>query len=630
MSKPQPVFGLLRPSVDAHTLGVASFAQLIEDCGWRVLIAGPSVCDALNNLDNTRNIETVIVWLVSNRIVSVGYSYRLDPDDGLRHFGKFHQLIWRERLHNSVGGLIERLLFAGLPAACRMVEQKFGTGITVFWGDETPQETLNKVGVPQHRWPASLAQSSVYDARRFSFAKQLIERGEHRTLTPPPRPAYPEFGTRRDTLAARIAYKNAQRLPPLMRAHVGPYQPNRLKAVAEFKQWASALAQQGLLDVLSIGSSQLTQEAFGEDWTDRPNGGGVPINSIAEYREIWEAARPMLVRTYSGTKDTLGLAKIYEETINNAWHALSLWWFCRTDGRGPHGLLANIRNHFATLRYIAHTGKPFEPNIPHHFAFRGGDDLTYVLSAVLSARLAKKLGIRHFVFQNMLNTPKATWGIQDLAKARAILTLLRPLQGAAFSIYFQPRAGLDYFSHQLDKAKMQLAAVTALMDDIEPQEPRSPDIIHVVSYSEGAFLATPPIINESIQITHAALTAYRKLRRQGDIEDMTFNEEVMRRTQQLVAGAETRLRTIEAVVPDLYTPEGFYKVFWAGFLPVPQLWGAREEFQYATAWKTRMIDGGCWIVDEQNKPIPPEEHAGVCAELIARHRFRDGSETTAG
>ena len=79
----------------------------------------------------------------------------------------------------------------------------------------------------------------------------------------------------------------------------------------------------------------------------------------------------------------------------------------------------------------------------------------------------------------------------------------------------QPRGGLDYFSPDLDHAKAQLAAVTALMDDIEPHVRTSPHIIHVVSYSEAAELASPEIVNESIQITRHALESYRALRAKG-------------------------------------------------------------------------------------------------------------------
>ncbi len=96
-------------------------------------------------------------------------------------------------------------------------------------------------------------------------------------------------------------------------------------------------------------------------------------------------------------------------------------------------------------------------------------------------------------------------GIQDLAKSRAMLTLVKSLEDSNFKVILQPRAGLDYFKPDLEEAKIQLAAVTALMDDIDPHDETSPPIIHVVSYSEASHLATPDVINESIQITQYSL-----------------------------------------------------------------------------------------------------------------------------
>lgn len=149
------------------------------------------------------------------------------------------------------------------------------------------------------------------------------------------------------------------------------------------------MSSAGLLDIVSVGSSQLSQSDFGTDWGDRPNGGGVPINSEKDLRDIWQAARPMLVRTYSATRNVPQMAEVYERTINIAWHALSLWWFNKIDGRGPNNVFENLKQHFDALKVIAQHGKPFEPNIPHHFSFRGGDDYTYVLSAYLAALIAK-------------------------------------------------------------------------------------------------------------------------------------------------------------------------------------------------------------------------------------------------
>jgi len=343
----------------------------------------------------------------------------------------------------------------------------------------------------------------------------------------------------------------------------------------------------------------------------------VPLNSRDEFAAVWEASRPMLIRTYAGTRDIPELARMHEETIHIAWHALSLWWFSRIDGRGPYSVRENLRQHIETLRYIAAAGKPFEPNVPHHFAFRGADDVTYVVSAILAAKMAKTLGIRCLIFQNMLNTPKYTWGVQDLAKSRATLTLLRELQDDRFAVILQGRAGLDYFSHDLDRAKAQLASATALMDDIEPNDPASPPIIHVVSFSEASHLADPPVVDESIQITRQALAEYRRLRARGDIDDMTADPEVETRTAELLSESRAVLRAIERTVPDPYSAEGLYQVFAAGFLPVPYLWECRDEFRRAVQWPTRLIRGSVKAVDERGLPLPAAQRARRTAEELA-------------
>ena len=185
-----------------------------------------------------------------------------------------------------------------------------------------------------------------------------------------------------------------------------------------------------------------------------------------------------------------------------------------------------------------------------------------------------------------------------------MLRLVQSLEDSNFKVLLQPRAGLDYFKADIEEAKIQLAAVTALMDDIDPHNAFSPAIIHVVSYSEAVFLATPAIINESIQITQQALKDYRKLRQQDKIEDMSKNLEVKERTAQLLASATAVIAAIEKHINNPYSPEGFYKIFAAGFLPVPYLWGSTEEFKHAKNWQTQPINGGIYLVDENKQIIP--------------------------
>jgi hypothetical protein len=601
--KKSDCFGLVRPAVDAHTLGISSVEQILRDCSLVAVVADAVTCEAFGTPQSPASAAVIERWLRENRVTALGFSYRLDPQEGPALFERLVHKLKSRRLLVAQGGPVHALYFAGLPAACRIVKERVPEVNGVFCGDETPAETLGILGVSARAIPNELAEGIAYDEARLAFGRDLVRAGEYLAVKPVDRSGYRGFGTKADTLLARARDGRKRRLPPIMRAHVGPYLPDRKEAVREFLEWTRRLAVSGYLDVLSIGTSQLTQSDFGGDWTGKPNGGGVPLNSPEEFATVWQAARPMLVRAYAGTRDIPALAKMYEETINIAWHALSLWWFCQIDGRGPYTVRENLKQHIDTLKSIASTGKPFEANVPHHFAFRGADDVTYIVSAVLAAKLAKSLGIRHFVLQNMLNTPKYTWGIQDLAKSRAMLRMVRELEDVKFHVILQPRGGLDYFSPNMTKAKAQLAAVTALMDDIEPRKADSPDVIHVVSYSEASQLADPEVVNESIKITRHALMQYRGLRAKGQIDDMASNPDVAERTEELLAQARTVLAFIESTILQPYTPEGMYQVFASGFLPVPYLWECRAEFRHATQWPTKVIRGSVKVVDELGAPV---------------------------
>jgi hypothetical protein len=595
--------GLVRPAVDAHTLGLSAVHQMLQDGGYTAVMADASLCTAFESPQDPVHFSAIERWLKEHRITALGLSYRLSPADGVAFVARVIRTLKESRLLQAQGGPIRAVYFAGLPETCRLVQRQCHEVAGIFQGDETPAETLRILGIDAGVLPRTVAEGIAYDEARLSFGRDLIRSGGHLAVPPVDRSGYEGFGTRHDTLAARLHHSQRRGLGPLVRAHVGPYLPDRAEAVRLFLQWARQLAASGFLDVLSIGTSQLTQSDFGQDWGSRPNGGGVPLNSRAEFAAVWEAARPMLVRTYAGTRDIAALARMYEETIHIAWHALSLWWFCRIDGRGPYTVRENLRQQVEALQYIAGTGKPFEPNVPHHFAFRGADDVTCVVAAVLAARVGKSVGIRRLIFQNMLNTPKSLWGVQDLTKARATLALLRELEDERFEVILQPRGGLDYFSPDLDKARAQLAAVTALMDDIEPQNPASPPLIHVVSFSEASHLADPPTIVESIQITRHALAKYRRLRARGQVDDMTNHPHVQARTAELLLEARAVIRTIETTVPEPYSAEGLYRIFAAGFLPVPDLWEGRNEFARAIQWPTRLIQGSVKVVDANGLPL---------------------------
>jgi len=590
--------------------------QILLDSGVGVLNPGEDILAALSHIDLAEAQGSLRRWLTSKGATALAYSYRLDPGEGFRLFSLFMDFLSAERLLIDRGGQIRAVFFAGLPETCALVLSRYPSLSGVFRGGETALETLDVFGLDRRELPTSYSGGLVYDEARLGFGRELVRRGDYLSVGPVDRSLSPHFGKRGDSLAGRVAYGAARGLPPLMRAHVGPYLPNRREAVELFLGWCRSLGRGGLLDVLSIGSSQLTQSNFGEDWAGRLNGGGVPLNSEEEFAAAWNAARPMLLRCYAGTRDLAGLAAMYERSIDMAWHALSLWWFCAIDGRGPNGVLENLEESFAALSYIASTGKPFEPNVPHHFAFRGADDVSYVVSGFLAAKAAKEAGIRRLVLQVMLNTPKYTWGIADLAKARALVSLVRGLEGPDFQVYLQPRGGLDYFSPELETAKAQLAAVTALMDDIEPRDAGSPQVIHVVGYSEAVRLADPQVVEESIRITRYALSEYRRLKRAGQMADMTSDGEVGYRTQKLLADARAVIGAIERSIERPYSAPGLYAVMKEGFLALPRLHACRDEFEKAVAWKTRLVSGGVAVVDELGAPVDPGARADAIADRI--------------
>lgn len=615
------VFGLVHPAIDAHTLGISSVATLLNDCRIHTIVADRTICEAVGHLSHPDNITLLQSWIRRHQITRLGFSYRLDPEQGTNAFNLLFTRMHEAGMLAHQGGPLKGLYFAGLPEACRRISQQHGNRVGVFSGDETPDDTLGKLGIPARLRSSELSDELEYDQMRFSFASKWIAKGHYLGEKPVDCSGYEGFGTGQDRLTARLQYSAKRRLLPLTRAHLGPYLPNRSEAVRLFLDWCRELAGGGFLDVLSIGPSQLSQSHFGEVWGDQPDGGGVPINSAQEYRIAWEMSRPMLVRTYAGTTRVPQLARLYDQTINTAWHAFPFWWFCQTDGRGPHTLGENLSQHLEALNFVAATGKPFEPNVPHHFAFRGADDITYVVSAVLAARTAKLRGIRYLILQNMLNTPRYTWGIQDLAKARAMLSLVRELQDSRFTVFFQPRAGLDSFSPDLERARVQLAAISALMDDIEPHDWSSPQIVHVVSFCEGSHLASPPIIEESIKITRSTITEYRRLKAAGQIPLMDDHPEVLQRQEEILSGARTILQAIEESIASPYTVAGLYRAFVAGFLPVPFLWGSRQQFQHAVNWTTKIIQGAVKVVDTRGQPIPPRERAELTAELLRSEKI---------
>lgn len=619
-------FAMIKSHTDAHTMGIKAAAALLSDCGFQVIIAPEYIEDIIDKISSEDNQQKFVEWIKCNKINHLGISYRLDPEDAVLLVGHIVHIMKKNELYETDSAIVKSVFFAGLTRACDHIDKEYKGRIKTFRGGESPEETLTIMGVPKEEIPAELREGCKYDKELMEFGKYVIQAGEYKQRNPLRKNNYPELGTKRDTLELRLDHNFKDGFQPLIRAHSGPYESamTRKECIQEFQIWCRQLADAGYLDILSIGTSQLSQSNFGENWDNKVNGGGVPINSEQEFIDVWKAARPMLVRTYSGTKNVKPMAEMYERTINISWHALSLWWFNELDGRGPNSLYHNLVEHVDAIKRIAEMGKPVETNVPHHFAFRGCDDATYVVSGYLSAKMAKKCGVKTFVLQNMLNTPRSTWGVQDIAKARVLLKLVKELEDNQFRVILQTRAGLDYFKPDIEYAKAQLAAVTAMMDDIDPHNLLSPEIIHVVSYSEALFLATPDILNDSIKITRTALEEYRKRKKRKETPDV-MTEDISDRTDLLEKTVRAIIKAMEDNITELYSPEGLYIAFTAGFLPVPELWSDTEKYRHAKEWGTKGIKGGYYLTDK-GVLISTDARINKCISNIADAKFYLGQE----
>jgi len=606
-------FGFIKPGIDVHTLGISYAADLLEVCNFDIFVADNYTCKAIENLKEKKNAEKFVAWIKNYNITELCFSYRLDPKDGIELFVKTYEFLKSNLILSKSN--IKNIYFAGLPETCKLVKTKYNKEITVFIGDETPLETLKKFKVNDNKIPKSISEASEYDKIRMDFASKILTDSKHLKIFPTEKVSYNDFGTKDDSLIKRLTKHQIKNKLPLIRVHVGPYNKNRQVAINEFKNWLREFAKTGFVDIISMGTSQLTQSDFGGNWEGKNNGGGVPINTKEEFYELWKISRPLLLRAYSATNNISNYAKMLDKNINMAWHALSIWWFNKMDGRGSLNVKESIKQHIDTIKYISTTNKPFEPNVPHHFAFRGADDISYIISGYIAAKAAKFNGVKILILQNMLNTPKLTSGLQDIAKARVLIKLVKSLEDANFKVIYQPRAGLDYFSPDLDKAKKQLISVSALMSDILFNENKNPDIVHVVSYSEASHLATPEIINESVQLTFAGLKYYPDFRKKKDIADILNSNELKYIQEELFDQAIQMIQTIENNVINPYSAEGLYNVFENGYFATPALWECRDEFKKATTWNTKIINGGVKITDKYNKEISINERIKIINKL---------------
>ena len=513
-----------------HVAGTHNFINIAQKLGYNCVFLGPatSISEIINEI---KKIEPNIV----------GLSYRLTPST-LRHlleiFFKQYEKLERKP---------DRLFFAGTPEVIK-VAKEFKEFDEFFIGGES---NFKLISVLKNDYIDSQVKSKI--------PMDLI---------------------------SRIDWKRPY---PIIRAHFG------LPSFQETLKGIKTIANAEMLDVISIAPDQNTQANYfhPEDQIKELSGaGGVPLRMKEDFIKLHRArlrGNYPLLRIYAGTRDFIKMAKLYHETILNAWAAIPMFWFNKMDGRGPLPLKESIRQHLEVIKWHAKNDIPVEINDPHQWSLRDAPDAIAVADMYLCGIIAKNLGVKHFVAQYMFNTPPSSSFDMDLAKILAKNELLNTLVDDSFKVIKQVRTGIASFPLSLQRAKGHLAAATFVQLAIKP------DIVHVVAHSEANHAATPEDIIESCNIVNQVIDRTYASR-------INFiDEKIEQRQEELIQQAKWIVNLIPRLAKDpseQVNPWTNYRILNRlvkyGIFDAPHL--RNNEFARGEI-KTKIIDGACYSWD---------------------------------
>ena len=541
-----------------HVAGTYNFINIANQLGYKCKFLGPAtpIADIINEIQK-------------EKYDIVGLSYRLTPSTVrplLQDFIKGYERIEKKP---------ERMFFAGTSEVVKVAK-----GFKIF-------DEYFVGGESRYRLILILKNEKVRADQKSPIPMDLL---------------------------SRIEWKRPY---PIVRAHFGL--PDLKETVIGIRQIAKA----EVLDIISIAPDQNTQANYfhPEKQIDELSGaGGVPLRCREDFEELYQASlvgnRPLL-RIYAGTRDFIQLAKLFRDTIKNAWAAIPIFWFNKMDGRGPLTLKEAIKQHLEVIKWHGDNNIPVEINDSHHWSLRDAPDAIAVADMYLSGIIAKKLGVKHFIAQYMFNTPPSSSFDMDLAKILAKNELLQTLVGDSFSVIKQVRTGIASFPLNLNKAKGQLAAATLIQLAIKP------DIVHIVSYSEASHAARPEDIIESCNIVEQVInTVYSS-------ELNIIDDKIKKRKEELIKQARWIVNLIPGLARTPFEQENPFVNFKVlnrlikyGIFDAPHL--KNNEFALGRI-KTKIIEGACYSWDEkrQEKVDELSRIKKIIEENLNKFNFED-------
>lgn len=520
-----------------HVGGIVNFFRLVEQEGHKTYFLGAAV-----------SIDRLVEKILEIEPDTVAIGFRLTPKNVEPLLRELEGHIKEKNLNN-----IEWIFGGTKPVA--EVAKRFSYFSTIFDGTEDLDDVIN-----------------------FLRGKHLKE----------VEISYP------DNIIDRI---NSKYPYPVLRHIFG------LPSFEDTLEGVKMIAESKVLDIISIGPDQNTQQFFFTPEKmnkDLDGAGGVPLRSIDDFRELYNASRRgnyPLLRCYSGTSEVFRFAKMLKDTIHNAWCAVPLCWYNVLDGRGTRPVGESIIEGQKLMKQHAKWNIPIEVNEAHHWSLRDAHDTIGVVTAFLAAYNAKKMGVKNYIAQYMFNVPPAMHHKMDLAKMLAKVELIESLEDDSFKTYRQVRAGLASLSADLDVAKGQLAASTYLAMSIKPH------ILHVVGFCEADHAAKPEEVIESTKIVRGVIRSTL-----NGMADMSQDREVLQRKHELIKEAKFLLDTIKKLYEESENPWSDPKVLEdvikRGILDAPHLRGNPSA---KGILETRIVDGKCMAYSKKLNRVVTEE-----------------------
>lgn len=516
---------------DIHVAGILNFLNLAKKEGYEIVYLGGAV-----------PIEKVIGAIVEVNPDIVAISYRLGEEplkNLLNEFIEKFEKIKKRDIKLIFGGTIET----------GKVAREYKIFNKVFDGSEEIEEVLD-------------------------FLKGRAEKIEERE--------YPQ------NLPDRVKFKKPY---ALIRHHIG------LQTLEETIKEVEKLAESKLLDIISIAPDQNCQSFFfeKEKMDEKLSGaGGAPIRSEDDFRKLYLASRRgnyPLLRCYSGTRNIVKFSKVLKETLNNAWAAIPIFWYSDLDRRSDRELLSAIKENMEGIKWNGENGVPVEVNDSHQWELRNAHDILAVSDSYLVAYIAKKLGVKYYIQQYMLNTPPNLSPKMDIAKSLARKELVESLQDDDFKVYTMIRTGLLSYPSDPYQAMGQLVSSMFYGSYLKP------DIIHVVAYTEAIKRATSKEIIESVKMVKRAY-----LLAESGLPDFSSDKEIKDRVYELKDEALFLIEKIKELGKDkedpLIDPENLYNIVKLGIFDAPGLTG----FSVAKGKiRCEVINGANYAVNEEGK-----------------------------